>query len=220
MSSTLKRQRIIFLVFLLLFAFPALRAQDEWKLKVDKEGIKIYTSPYADSKIKALKVICTVESTLSQLTAVLLDIKCQDEWFYHTKSTVLQEVSPFELYYYSELYLPFPFSNRDFVEHIKLTQNSVSKVITMIVQNDPNFISPKKGIVRVLQSQCKWIVTPVSKNLNLVEFTLYADPAGSIPLWLVNMMSFYAPFETFKKLKTQLKKPEYQNVLLAFVKNY
>ena len=53
------------------------RAQEVWKLKLDKEEIKIYTRPYTDSKIKALKVVCTVKATLSQIAAVLLDVKSQ-----------------------------------------------------------------------------------------------------------------------------------------------
>jgi len=169
--------------------------------------------------VNALKVLCTVESTLSQLTAVLLDIKTQDEWFYHTKSSVLQQVSPSELYYYAELYFPFPFSNRDFIEHIKVTQDTSTKVVTMTVQNVPDFISPKNNMVRVLKSQCKWLITPIGKNQTLVEFTLFADPAGYIPIWLVNRFSYYGPFETFKKLKTQLKKPEYANYSLSFICN-
>ena len=208
------------LIVALLSLAAILQAQGDWKLERDKEGIKIYSIPYTDSKIKALKVVCKVESTLSQFAAVLLDIKGQDEWFYHTKSSVLKEVSPSELYYYAELYFPIPFDNRDFVEHIVVSQNDTTRVLTMTVQNVPDFIPPKKGLVRVVQSQCKWVVTPISKNSLLVEFTIFANPAGSIPVWLVNLMSSYGPYETFKKLKTQLLKPEYDHVTLAFIKNY
>lgn len=208
---------VLIATFLSLAIFVC--AQGEWKLERDKEGIKIYSRGNMDSKIKSVKAICTVESTLSQMTAVLLDIKNQDEWFYHTTSSVLKELSPSELYYYAELNCPMPFSNRDFVEHIMVSQNPDTRVLTMTVQNIPNYIPPKKGIIRVERSQCKWVVTPIDKDSLLVEFTLFADPSGSIPSWLANMMSSYVPFETFKKLKTQLKKPQYQNVSLAFIKN-
>ena len=114
---------------------------------------------------------------------------------------------------------PFPMSNRDFIEHINISQDPVTLVMTMIVQNLPDFIPAKKGVVRVLNSQCKWVVIPLNNKSLLVEFTLFADPAGSIPVWLVNAMSYYGPYETFKKLKIQLLKPEYQNVSLAFIKN-
>lgn len=198
---------------------PILNAQEDWKLKLNKEGIKVYTTLYSDSKIKAIKVDCVVEASISQMAAVLLDIKCQDEWFYHTKSTLLLQVSPSELYYYAEIYFPFPFSNRDFVEHIKLSQNPVTKIMIMDVQNVPDYISPKQDLVRVMKSRCHWVVTPAGKNSIIIEFTLFADPAGSIPIWLINTFSVYGPFETFKKLKIQLNKSKYKNADLAFVKN-
>ena len=193
-----KRRHLLVAIFL-LHLFLLSSAQEDWKVKLNKDGITIYTKPYADSKIKALKVICTLEGTISQMAAVLLDIKCQDEWFYHTKSTVLLQVSPCELYYYAELSFPFPFSNRDFVEHIKVEQDPLTKILTMTVENMPGYIPSKQGIVRVMQSDCKWIIKPAGKNSILVQFTLYADPAGSIPLWMVNMFSLYGPVETFKK---------------------
>ena len=161
-----------------------------------------------------------MESSLSQIAAVMLDIKNQDGWFYKTKSSLLKQVSPNELYYYSELYFPFPMSNRDFIEHLVLSQDKITRVLTMTVENLPEYIPVKKGIVRILHSDCKWLVTPVSKNEVLVEFTLFADPAGSIPVWLINAMSYYAPLETFKKLKVQLVKPAYQNVSFTFIDNY
>ena len=213
------KKRYVILTITLFNIVQLLNAQEVWKLKLEKEGIKIYSSPYADSKIKALKVTCIVEATISQMAAVLLDIKSQDEWFYHTKSVVLTQVSPSELFYYAELGFPFPFSNRDFVEHIKISQNRETKIMTMDVQNVPDYILPKPGLVRVLKSQCKWVVTPTGEKNILIEFTLFADPAGSIPVWLVNLFSTYGPFETFIKLKSQLKKPVYSNAHLSFIEN-
>ncbi|HEV3221223.1 MAG TPA: START domain-containing protein [Puia sp.] len=215
----MKKLRYFFITLAMTNSYFLLNGQEVWKLKLEKEGIKIYTSPYADSKIKALKVTCTVDATLSQMAAVLLDIKSQDEWFYHTKSNVLLQVSPSELYYYAELGFPFPFSDRDFVEHIKVSQNPVTKIMTMDVQNVPGYILPKHGLVRVLKSYCKWTVAPAGKNFIMIEFILFADPAGSIPIWLINMFSIYGPLETFIKLKTQLKKPEYTNAHFPFIEN-
>jgi hypothetical protein len=89
----------------------------------------------------------------------------------------------------------------------------------MEVQNAPDYILPKQGLVRVKKSYCNWIMIPDGKKFITVEFTLFADPAGSIPVWLINLFSIYGPFETFKKLKTQLKKPQYSNVHFSFIEN-
>jgi hypothetical protein len=213
-------QKCFILTFYLSCLALFLQAQGDWKLKIDKEGIKIYTRPCTNSGIDALKVSCVLEATLSQIAAVLLDVKNQDRWFYHTKSKVLLDVSSSELYYYSELYFPFPFSNRDFIEHIKVSQDTTTKIISMEVQNVPDYMSTKKDFIRVIQSACKWTIKPIDKNQIIIEFTLFADPAGSIPSWLVNRFSLYGPYETFKKLKNYIKSPEYTEVKLPFIKNY
>jgi START domain len=221
--------RILILIIVFEFSFLFVSGQEDWKLKldkqedwkleVDKEGIKIYSCPFSESRIKALRVVCTLEARLSQMAAVLLDITEQDQWFYHTKSSLLHRVSLSELFYYSEVSLPWPFSNRDYIAHLRISQNPATKIITMDEQNVPDFVPPKKNIVRVTHSFCQWVVTPTGKNVISIEFTLFADPAGYIRPWLINMFSTWGPFETFKKLKTHIKKPEYNNVRLPFIED-
>jgi hypothetical protein len=57
-----------------------------------------------DSKIKAIKVEANIDATPSQLVAVVMDINTAPDWVYHVKSAKLvKQISPTELYYYSEV---------------------------------------------------------------------------------------------------------------------
>jgi hypothetical protein len=47
--------KLLFFVLLLSTTFLTASAQYNWALKSDKDGIKIYTSPVANSKLKALR---------------------------------------------------------------------------------------------------------------------------------------------------------------------
>src|SRR4051812_26071371 len=124
--------KVIPVLLVLLFLQINVQAQFAWKFHSEKEGIKIYTSEVAGSKIKALRVECTFQATLPHLAAVLMDVKNATDWVYKTKSiTVLKEVSPSEIYYYSEISMPWPVSNRDFVAHLTATQNPDTKVVTI-----------------------------------------------------------------------------------------
>jgi hypothetical protein len=208
--------------FFILFFFITcvVFAQNQWKLKSETDGIKVYTSPVLDSKVKAIRVECNYQATLSQLVTVLLDVKGCTEWVYHTKSCVLlKQVSPSELYYYSEVSLPWPAQNRDFVAHLIVTQDEDSKIVTMDGPAVNGLVPVKDGIVRVAQSKGKWIITPIGKDEIHVEYTLQTDPGGNIPAWLVNLVSSEGPVQSFKSLKQQLKKPELKNATLAFIKN-
>jgi hypothetical protein len=205
-------------IFLLLLGTVTLRAQDEWKLKTEKEGIRVYTRLFPGSKFKAIKVDVELDATLSQLVAVILDVNTGADWVYSTKSSVLlKQVSPSELYYYSEVNIPWPADNRDFIAQLKAVQDSHTKVVTVYGPVFPDYVPEKKGIVRVRHSEGKWVITPVGSHHVKVEYTLRADPGGDLPPWLVNMFVTKGPYESFKKLKEQLKKPVYVSAKLPFI---
>lgn len=214
--------------------FPiAGHTQDDWKLKSDKDSIAIFTRTFPDSKFKAIKVVVELEATLSQLVAVILDVNTGAEWVYSTKSSVLlKQVSPSELYYYSEVSVPWPVANRDFIAQLKAVQDSHTRVVTIYGPTFPDYLPVKKDIVRVRRSEGKWVISPMgtagaagaagtagamaSRRIR-VEYTLRVDPGGELPAWLVNMFATKGPYESFKKLKEQLQKPAYANVKLPFI---
>ena len=212
--------KLLLLSFLLLFKVLPTSAQTSWKLSTESEGIKVYTGIYPGSKIKSVKVECEFKASASQFVAVLMDIKSSPEWLYHTRlCTVVKQVSPSELYYYSEVTLPWPAENRDFVSHLSVSQNPETKLITINGPAVPGFVPLKDGIVRVDHSGSEWLVTPLANGQVSVKYTLHVDPGGALPVWLVNMFATEGPIQIFKKLKLQLQKPAYKNVVLPYIQN-
>lgn len=208
----------LLLLLLMLFGTSVAFGQIAWKLNTDKDGIKVYTSLVPDSKIKAVKVECEVAATDKQLVALLLDVNSSVDWIYHTKTcSLIKQVSPSELYYYSEISLPWPTENRDFVAHLKVTQDPQTKVVTIDGPAVPGFVAVKKGIVRIDHSSGKWVITPVDGNHVKIDYTLHVDPAGSMPAWLVNMFAANGPLQIFENLKTQIQKPAYKNATVPFI---
>lgn len=191
-----------------------------WQPASEKDGIKVFSAEVPGSKVKAIKVECDFDATLSQLVTVLLDVKTCTEWVYSTKScTLIKQVSPSELYYYSEISIPWPAQNRDFVAHLTVTQNPETKVAYMDGPAVPGFVPVKKGIVRIEHSTGKWVMTPIGEHRVRVVYTLQVDPVGDIPAWLVNMFAANGPTQSFKKLRLQVQKPAYKDASLPFIKN-
>lgn len=209
--------------FMLLFFVLKLSdasAQNDWKLSAEKEGIKVYTSMVPDSKVKAIKVVCDLNATSSQLVALVMDVTTAPDWVYHVKSAkLIKQISPSELYYYSEVSLPWPAANRDFVAHLTVSQDPRSKVVTIDGPAVPGIVPEKKGIVRIDHSIGKWVITPIGADQINVEYSIHVDPGGALPAWLVNIFATDAPVRIFKNLKTQLQKPVYKNTVFAFVEN-
>lgn len=217
-NSTLLYKVLLIALFLLLFVLNFALAQSDWKLSTVKDGIKVYTGTVPDSKIKAIKVECELNTTVPQLVAVVMDINTAPDWVYHVKSAKLvKQVSPTELYYYSEVNLPWPAANRDFVAHLTVTRDPGTRVVIIDGPAVPGFIPERKGIVRIDNSVGKWVITPTGANKVNVEYSIHVDPGGSLPSWLVNMFATEAPVQIFKNLRVQLQKVAYKNSDLAFV---
>jgi hypothetical protein len=219
----LKSSRITIAITLFLtFLLQTTRAstEDQWSFLTQKDGIKVYNKSVPNSKVKALKVEVVLNTSLSAVVALLLDVKGAKEWVYHTKSCVLiKQVSPSELYYYSEVSLPWPLENRDFVAHVKVAQDKNTKVVIVDAPAVPGFIAAKKGIVRVDHSVGYWVITPMDKGRVSIQYSLQVDPGGIIPAWAVNALSSQGPIESFMKMKQMLLRPEYKNVALNFIQN-
>ncbi|MEO6520410.1 MAG: START domain-containing protein [Mucilaginibacter sp.] len=207
----------LFLLCLLLQATVSF-AQDGWKLSTTKNDIRVYTRPVANSKIKAIKVECSLPVRPSQLVYVIMDIDHGSEWVYHGKDArILKRVSPSELYYYSEVIVPWPCENREYVAHIMVNQNPKTKVVTVDAPCILGMVPARKNIVRITHSVGKWIINPTENGAIKVSYELEVDPAGSVPAWLVNLFATQGPMETFEGLKVQLKKKDYKDVKLPFI---
>lgn len=204
-------RKIIVALLLTIGCLPAF-AQTDWQLRTEKDGIKVYASDVANSKIKAIKVIGEFNATPAQLAEVVMDVNTATEWVYHLKSSsLIKRVSNNELYYYAEVSLPWPAANRDFVAHLIATQDPHTKTITIDGPAIPGYVPVKKGLVRIDNSVGKWIITPLSAKQVRVEYSIHVDPGGSLPAWLVNMFADEAPIQIFKNLKNELQKPAYRN---------
>ncbi|MDB5110770.1 MAG: hypothetical protein JWR67_1884 [Mucilaginibacter sp.] len=213
-------KKILLILMLFVWKVDPVSAQITWKLNTEKDGIKVYTSIVPESKIKAVKVEGTFNATPAQLVALLMDVNTAADWIYHTKSSVLvKQVSPTELYYYSEINLPWPTANRDFVAHLTVTQNPETRIVTIEGPVVSGFVAQKQGVVRITDANGKWMITPIGNDRVKVEYAIHLDPGGSLPSWLVNMFAAEGPAKIFKGIKLQLQKRAYKNSALAAAEN-
>jgi hypothetical protein len=209
-----------YLLFILAYTLQlsSLQAQQDWTLKKDENGIKVYSRSSEHSKYNELRVEMTLQNNLSSVAALVLDIGNYPNWSFNTKQTsVLKTVSPSELYFYSEIHSPWPASNRDLAIHLLVTQDPGSKILTIHADEIPNYIPTKEGLVRVPLSNELWTVTPAGNGSIKVDYRITLDPGAGTPAWLINMFSVKGPFETFSHVRDQLKIAKYRDAKLSFV---
>jgi hypothetical protein len=215
------RSAHIFLTFLAAVSVPGFaRAQTNWQLKKDQDGIKVYSRAADNSRFDELKVETTLTATLSSLAALILDIDNYHNWSFNTeKAYVLKRVGPGDLYFYTLIHSPWPASDRDLPVHLQISQDPGTK--SMSVRNTciPDLIPPKKNVVRIPLSIEQWTVTPLPDGRIRIEYRLRLDPGAGAPAWLINLFSVKGPFETFSHLRQQIQQPPYRDALVPFIKN-
>jgi len=138
--------------------------------------------------------------------AVLNNVSGQKDWVYHNKvSSIIKQINPHELYYYTETSLPWPMSNRDAIVHLKMDKDSLNRFLKITAVSVPDYISEKSGKVRVTKSNVSWNVTmPTTKTIS-IAYIFEAEPGGNLPAWVANMFVDKGPYESFKKLGEILK---------------
>lgn len=195
--------------------------QESWKLKREQDGIRVFTTSVDGSSLKKVKVACTIDATLSQLVALLMDASAHEQWVYNTRhSYLVRQADARHQRYYSETSLPWPMANRDVVVDMVVEQDPLTKAVKVYAHSTTDDNLPaKKGIVRVPMTQVNWSITPAGAHSLQVEYTAQADPGGSIPSWLVNAFLTKGPMESFLKLRELVKTAPYEKSQYAFIQN-
>jgi hypothetical protein len=220
MSRSVFVYLLVITISLLFLNVWSASAQGKWVLTAQHDGINVYTRPASNPKLKAIRVVSTIPATNSQLLAAIMDIETCGDWVYHSrKNIMIKKNSPLDLIYYSELEVPWPCENRDYVVHIQVSQNPQTKVITVNSPCIPGYVPPKDKIVRIPASVGYWTITPLGKNQVRAEYVLEVDPMGTIPAWLINLFATKGPLETFKGLKVHAQQDKYKNISYAQISN-
>lgn len=182
-------------------------AQAEWSRVAMRDGIKVYAKTVPDSKIKAMKAECTLDAGLDEVIALLLDVKAAEQWVCHTKSCrLIRRVSDTELLYHTEVSLPWPLDNRDFVTHLRVIKHEGSGAVTVEAPAVPGIVPLREGVVRINASINRWLLRQLPDGKVWVEYLLQVDPGGHIPAHVVNLFACRAPIETFQNMRNVLRK--------------
>ena len=207
------------LIFACLFS-QIVGAQTEWNLKKEKDGIAVYTAKVDDSKFKSIRVLCEFQASLSQLVAILMQPNLQPEWVVATKqASLVKQLSSARIYYYAEAALPWPMSNRDMVIDLSMSQNPITKLLTIRANTIDNILPTKDGKQRVPMSQAIWLVQPMPDNKISIDYQIKIDPGGGIPPWMVNLFIAKAPYESFKNLSKLFSDKRFKGQHFDFLKD-
>ena len=199
------QKRLFGIALLLLLLACSASAQENWNLVKEEAGIKVYTKTESGSKYKAFKAEMQVSCKIENIVEVLKNTNNINNWVVNCKGVELLKTDDNDQYYYIETSLPLPFENRDMVYHFQYVEVN-SEQVRVIVTGIPEYIQPKKGIVRMVKADGYWLLTSIDTYKTAVTYQMRVEPGGLIPAWLANPFIKNVPFSTFKELRNIIQK--------------
>ena len=189
----------------------------DWKLRLNKAGIQVFTSKVPGSAFKATRSTMVVEASPASIVALLMDLENCKKWTSTcVQARVIKNVSASENYVYSVTDVPFPLKSRDMVGHITWEVDAESGKVSSTGRALPDEIELKKGLVRVEHADSNWHFTPLSAGQTLIENYTHVDPNGPVPAFLVNLLLVNTPYKSLYNIRKRLKEGVYDKAELPF----
>ncbi len=208
-----------FFLLLILIQISSLSASGQsWKLIKEKNGIKVYARPYKNTKHRELKAFAVFNTSLSSLVSVIKDDKSVPDWINRMKIFKnIKVLNDFQWYTYAELSLPWPYNNRDLISlnTLKQTKNGV---VIIDIENKPQFLPKKNKKVRMQHARGYWRFKPLGNGKTLVTYQFYAQPNLGLPTWIINPLATKGVYNTLKKLRSIVKRPQYQRASISYIR--
>jgi hypothetical protein len=213
---TVKYWMLIIGLFCSFNAFA--QTADNWTLKKDKKGLKVYIRESKDSPFKELRLKFSIEASMSSIVHLLQDVEAIPNWVYKCPNAyVLKRVNENEEIYYNYMDFPWPLDDRDIIIRNVLTQDPETKVVRSESYSVVDFMEEKEKVVRIKSMHLWWTFTPKPNGIVDVEYYLKSDPGGLLPPWLVNLAIDQGPTQTIKRFRKILQEPKYKNARLDYI---
>ncbi|MEX2489846.1 MAG: START domain-containing protein [Pseudomonadales bacterium] len=190
-------------------------AAEDWQLDRHEDGIKVYTRKIEDLKHREFKGVVELETSMASAVGLLDDTEACQDWLHMCQeSRVLEQKNFSERYIYQVTDLPFPASTRDAVFRAVISQ-STSRDIRIDLTSRPEFI-PETRYVRIHDSYGSYLLEKLEDNGIRLTWTMYVDPAGSLPAFLVNRLLTDTPFESLRNFREVVQRDKYQMLMFEY----
>ena len=194
---------LFFIFFYTGYTFPA---GDDWELRKDRDGIRVYTREREESGIYMYKVITSIRMKPERVFEQVVDFRENLKYMELVDSLAFLDHRKNERYInYMRLDMPWPVKNREMVMDMKVQFSPDS--IRLESDDRPDRIKYNEDIIAVEDFHEEWIIRSFGENGNTqITVTGWINPGGSIPTWLVNMVSARTPYRFISGILKELTK--------------
>lgn len=180
----MRTAQFIFPLLLLLFTH-SLKAQSDWQLAREQDGIRLYVR-WVDAggsrKVRQMRAEMQVNATVGDMLTLLRDDENGVDWvnraaeFYH-----FDRHGDALWHTYTELSIPWPFSNRDMVTRNVLLIDPQTGGFRIDLRGAADHLPPQRDAIRILHFEGAWEVTPSGTEQSRVSYEIVTKSDSFLP---------------------------------------
>lgn len=201
--------RFFLFITILITGLNSLRAEEQWRLEKDKNGIKIWTRKTPNSNLKEYKAISTFNVSSDKITGLFRKVSSYEKWSYKVEPgsvKIIKKISDNDFYLYNVIAAPL-IKKRDVISHVRINSPDANGVILINMDAASDLVAEKEDCVRIKKMKAFFKITPLGNNKIQLEHQANSSPGGNIPDFMTNMGAVDAPFYMFEKIKELLGVP-------------
>ena len=211
-------KKLFFIYFILFFLFSNIYSQNTWKQIANSKGVVVYSREQANSNYNEIMAITTMNTTVSALVALLMDIESYPDWVYSCEeSKLVKKHTENEYSYYTLSDSPWPVQDRDCVVRTKIIKSPFSNTVYTESKCEGGRVAKKDNIVRITVMNASWKFAPIKNNKVKITYQIKIEPGGNIPSWLINELAELAPINSLSNMREMVKKDKYKNAKVDFL---
>lgn len=190
---------------------PHIDSYDGWSLRIDDNGVKIYTREIPNSSFVAVKTEQVIQSGLSNIVANYLAVESFPEWVkdLQTAHVVRGYNAQQERIIYMRMDMPWPLKDRDSVMGQRVKQDESSLIVQIREWNQAELLPERKGVIRVPKVDSELVLIPLSEDSTKMIWQGHNEPGGLIPSFLANWLIDNVFYESSLNMRVRFESAEF-----------
>jgi hypothetical protein len=199
----------------------SLEIYDDWRLKKDKEGIRIYTrwiEAEEGRKARQMHAVMQVNASLYATVMAVYEDQQVKGWLNRAKEYYhFDNLDDYHWYAYTQFKIPWPLDNQDLITLNTLQQDPVTKNIHVSLEGRPDHKPHEKGVQRIEHFDGSWDFTPLDDGLVQVDYYIFTKAKPVLPRWIIDPIVEYGMWSTLSEMKKTILQNDAMNVKLSFI---
>ncbi|KYN85281.1 hypothetical protein ATY35_04405 [Vibrio cidicii] len=191
-------------IALMLLSFQPLASPERgWTFDSADNGITIHFREHSDDLVE-VKAQMFTPTTYAGFLRLLQNTDKVSEWVDNVSgSVVLKQISPSENIVYTQFSAPWPAKDRDMLTYS--TFRIDAEGFRLEISDAPqSILPPQADYIRITSVHAVWQLKKLTNGNTHIEYTVFADPGGALPNWLINKLAKESARTTFENLRAQL----------------